>query len=36
MKEGRSEKDKKTYERGKSKTRIKIKRGIKEKVRERS
>jgi hypothetical protein len=36
MKKGRSEKDKKTYERGKSKERIKIKRGMKEKMRERS
>jgi hypothetical protein len=31
MKEGRSEKDKKTYERGKNKARIKIKRGNKKK-----
>jgi hypothetical protein len=36
MKKGRSENDTEIYERGKSKKGIKIKRGIKEKRRERS
>jgi len=36
VKKGRSEKDTKIYERGKSKKVIKIKRGRKEKLRERS
>jgi hypothetical protein len=36
MKKGRSENDTKTYERGNSKKGVKINRGIKEKMRERS